>query len=145
MTVYVDDIQPYGRSATWKHNESCHMTCDGPFSELHDLAQAIGLKIAWFQCHAPRPDMWHYDLTVSKRRLAIQHGAIEITGRQYSAMIHEAIERQKSGVLRHACGCREEHAALCEMAEEAQLRSVRERMRRVCSSCGESHERETPT
>ena len=137
MTVYVDELRPYGRSATWKHDSSCHMFCDGPFSELHEMAQAIGLKLAWFQCHAPRPDMWHYDLTASKRRLAVQHGAVEITSRQYSAMIHEAIELQQRGILRHACGCREEHADLCDVADEVQLRSVREQMRRVCSKCRE--------
>ncbi|GAC1691043.1 MAG: hypothetical protein PVS3B3_13830 [Ktedonobacteraceae bacterium] len=135
MTVYVDDIQPYGRSATWRHNESCHMFCDGPFEELHTLAEEIGLKLAWFQTHHPRPDLWHYDVTRSKRALAVQHGAVEITGRQYSAMIHEAIQRQKSGILRHACGCREEHTDLLDMPEQDQLKSVRERMRRVCSAC----------
>ena len=135
MTVYVDEIRPYGKSTTWRHNESCHMTCDGPFSELHELAQAIGLKVAWFQCHAPRVDMWHYDLTVSKRRLAVQHGAIEVTGRQYSTMIHEAIELQQSGILRHACGHREEHSDLSEMPEAEQLSNVRGRMKRVCSEC----------
>ena len=135
MTVYVDELRPYGRSATWRHNESCHMFCDGPFSELHDLAQAIGLKVAWFQTHAPRTDLWHYDLTPSKRALAVRHGAVEITGRQYSAMIHEAIELQQCGILRHACGHREEHSDLCEMSEEEQLRNVRGRMKRACSEC----------
>jgi Protein of unknown function (DUF4031) len=135
MTVYVDELMPCGRSATWRHNESCHMTCDGPFSELHEMAQAIGLKIAWFQTKHNRCDLWHYDLTVSKRALAIQHGAVPITCRQYGAMITKAVELQQSGILRHACGHREEHADLCEMTEEEKLKNVRERMKRVCSEC----------
>ena len=133
MTVYVDELAVYG---SWKYGKSCHMTCDGPFEELHALAEKIGLKREFFQHDHPRPTLWHYDLTSGKRALAVQHGAIEITSRQYSAMIHEAIEKQQSGILRHACGHEEEHADLLAMDEEsARLTAVRQRMSEQCSAC----------
>lgn len=43
--------------------------------ELHTLAAKIGLRRDWFQEEHTFP---HYDLTASKRRLALQHGAIPI-------------------------------------------------------------------
>jgi hypothetical protein len=67
MAVYVDDIFDYGNKGKW-----CHMMTDGDLSELHDMAQRIGLKRSWFQ---PKSSP-HYDLTPNKRRLAIQHGTI---------------------------------------------------------------------
>ena len=42
---------------------------------LHAAATAIGLKRAWFQ---GRSTFAHYDLTATKRALAVSRGAIEI-------------------------------------------------------------------
>lgn len=41
---------------------------------LHEFAQSIGLRREWYQGE----QFPHYDLTASKRRLAIQSGAIEL-------------------------------------------------------------------
>jgi hypothetical protein len=43
--------------------------------ELHAMASRIGLKRAWFQGDST---FAHYDLTASKRRLAVAAGAMEI-------------------------------------------------------------------
>ena len=72
MSVYVDPINNYGGSSTFKWNKSCHMYAD-TISELHVMAVKIGLKLCWFQDKSLK----HYDLTESKRKLALQHGAIE--------------------------------------------------------------------
>lgn len=54
----------------------CHMVADD-LDELHVMADAIGLKREWYQ-----NGRWqHYDVSKTKRRLAIQHGAIAITDR----------------------------------------------------------------
>lgn len=42
--------------------------------ELHKMADKIGLQRAWFQNHK---SLQHYDLTPSKRTLAVKAGAIE--------------------------------------------------------------------
>lgn len=69
MSVYVDKAQnPYGRM------KMCHMVAD-TLDELHAMAEKIGMKRTWFQDH---PDHPHYDLSQSKRELAIQNGAIEL-------------------------------------------------------------------
>jgi alkanesulfonate monooxygenase SsuD/methylene tetrahydromethanopterin reductase-like flavin-dependent oxidoreductase (luciferase family) len=49
------------------------MTAD-TLAELHEMAERIGLKRAWFQEHPRFP---HYDLTRNKRRMAVKCGAIE--------------------------------------------------------------------
>lgn len=71
MTVYVDRLpsQGWGR---W--NGGAHMLATD-LQELHDLAAAIGLRRDWFQDHTT---FAHYDLTASKRTLAVARGATEI-------------------------------------------------------------------
>jgi len=52
----------------------CHMTAD-THAELVAMADRIGLRRAWIQ----HPGEWHehYDITLSKRRLAVAAGAVE--------------------------------------------------------------------
>ncbi len=53
------------------------MWCDeGEEEELHRIAGAIGLKRSYFQ---PKMNFPHYDLVSSKRALAIQAGAQEMS------------------------------------------------------------------
>lgn len=85
MTVYVDDMRretAVGRlRARWSH------LIVGPFNpieELHGFAAKIGLKRSWFQDKASGP---HYDVTDSKRVLAIQRGATPITWRETGEMM----------------------------------------------------------
>ena len=73
MAVYIDQaINP------WKGKKWCHLVADD-IQELHDFAAKLGLKREWFQNHRIHP---HYDITESKRELAIRLGAKELTTRE---------------------------------------------------------------
>lgn len=79
MTVYVDNMRaPFGRMFM------CHMIADTD-DELHAMADRIGVARRWWQSPAKTSGS-HYDIALSKRKLAIDHGAIEIDARQLAAM-----------------------------------------------------------
>lgn len=73
MTVYVDNaFIPMGRF------KMCHMSADN-LEELHAFALSIGLKREWFQDKR----IPHYDISISKRLLAISKGAKSISSREF--------------------------------------------------------------
>ena len=78
--LYVDKLfQALPTGTAKKHGKAwCHLwpaeTTPEGLQELHEIALAIGLKRCWFQ---NRPGFPHYDLVASKRKLAIEQGAIE--------------------------------------------------------------------
>ena len=73
MMVFVDALMFTLPNTKWRWRTGCHLLADTE-DELHAMAVAIGLKREWFQSHSHLP---HYDLTASKRRLALEHGAKE--------------------------------------------------------------------
>lgn len=78
MTVYVDDARiPYGRMLM------CHMVADSA-DELHAMADRIGVRRRWYQARSSLP---HYDICLSKRRLAVQAGAVEVNRRQMGHLV----------------------------------------------------------
>ena len=82
MPVYVDYMRaPYGRM------KMCHMVADS-MRELMEMADRIGVSRRWFQM-ASHP---HFDLSLAKRALAVQNGAIEVDRR---ALV-EAMKRYRS-------------------------------------------------
>lgn len=85
MSVYVDPIFKHGGSAGFRWEESCHMYAD-TLDELHAMADAIGMRRAWFQ---PRGTLPHYDLVPARRRAALKLGAIEHTRRQLVEFMRE--------------------------------------------------------
>jgi hypothetical protein len=82
MPVYVDPAMNYGGSATFKWKTSCHMWADTE-EELLLLAAKIGLKPNWIQRPKTKPGaerpFVHFDLTESKRDIAVAKGAISLT------------------------------------------------------------------
>lgn len=74
MTVYVDSMKAkYGRMVM------CHMIADTE-EELHKMAKRIGVARKWYQDN-------HYDICLSKKRLAISFGAKEITWKQAGCLM----------------------------------------------------------
>jgi hypothetical protein len=82
MSVYVDDFEvradvPNGArvvKGVWSH-----MTADTT-AELLAMADKIGMKRSWIQY----PEKWneHFDVTLSKKKLALAAGALAVTARE---------------------------------------------------------------
>lgn len=87
MTVYVDDMHrlPMGRYRRMKMSHMIASTED----ELHALAARIGVARRWYQGD-------HYDICLSKRTLAVDAGAVEVTLKQLAAM---SFRQKIEGVL----------------------------------------------
>lgn len=82
MKVYVDaPIHAFGRMIM------CHMFSPD-LDTLHLMAARIGVARKWFQDPRTMPKVsWpHYDISKSKRRLAVSFGAIECDKYQTVAM-----------------------------------------------------------
>lgn len=73
VAVYVDPLMAHGWIMRGRSVSSCHLFAD-TLDELHTFAERIGMKRLWFQ--PGRRD--HYDLTQSKRALAVLWGAVEL-------------------------------------------------------------------
>ena len=70
MAVYVDNaFIPYGRMVM------SHMMAD-ELSELHEMADSIGLQRRWFQ--GKGHSIPHYDVSKAYRDKAIENGAIAV-------------------------------------------------------------------
>ena len=75
--IYVDDMFKYPMGQ-FRRMKMSHMIADTD-DELHLMAVLIGVERRWFQGD-------HYDISMTKRDLAVQHGAIEITLKQCAMM-----------------------------------------------------------
>ena len=80
MAVYVDSLRDYG----WRHGPSCHLIAD-TVEELMEFAVGMSLRPEWFQ---PKSSP-HFDLTEDGRKLAIQHGAVEVNQREMIAILRK--------------------------------------------------------
>jgi len=89
VTVYVDNMRAnFGRMVM------CHMIADTD-DELHAMADRIGVSRRWWQS-PEKASGSHYDIALSKRKLAVDHGAIEIDMRQLATM---NLRRRVTGAL----------------------------------------------
>lgn len=77
MSVYVGDMHKYPMGQFGRMKMS-HMIADTD-EELHAMARRLGLRRDWFQGD-------HYDIAISKRALAVQYGAVEVTLKQLACM-----------------------------------------------------------
>lgn len=79
MSVYVDDgAIPYGRM------KMCHMVADST-EELLAMADRIGVQRRWIQSRGTYRE--HFDISQTKRALAVEAGAIELSKRELVSFI----------------------------------------------------------
>ena len=93
MSVYVDPLMIFGDNKAprcFRNKSSCHMYADS-LVELHSMAKILNLKYTWFQNN---PHLQHYDLTESKRILALKIGVIEHTRREAVVKWRELRQRR---------------------------------------------------
>ena len=83
MAVYVDDMHTTAMGK-FGRMKMCHMIADSD-DELHAMAARIGVARRWWQSPEQTSGS-HYDIAMTKRALAVQAGAVEITLRQCAAM-----------------------------------------------------------
>lgn len=76
MAVYIDTF-----NAPYRRMIMCHMMAD-TVGELHQMADRLGVARKWFQADGIYP---HYDICLSKKKLAIQYGAEEMSARDLVA------------------------------------------------------------
>jgi hypothetical protein len=75
VSVYVDDMAAgFGRMVM------CHMGADTT-EELLEMADKIGVQRKWLQC----PGTWkeHLDICLSKKKKAIESGALVLSSKDY--------------------------------------------------------------
>lgn len=79
MSVYVDTMAaPFGRMIL------CHMLAD-THDELLAMADTIGVQRRWLQHAGTYKE--HFDISLTKRALAVHHGAVEITWKEAGKML----------------------------------------------------------
>lgn len=83
--VYVDNQKNKYRCMVM-----CHMIADTE-KELHEMAGKIGIKRKWFQGKGIK----HYDICLTKRTLAIQNGAKEITPHELVSIIKKTKQNER--------------------------------------------------
>lgn len=92
MTVYVDQF-PWSDG---KWGDGGHMLASD-LDELHAMAARLGLKRAWFQGQST---FAHYDLTSSKRTLALAAGVTEI---EIGEIPDDGLMRRRDGRYERRC------------------------------------------
>jgi hypothetical protein len=84
MAVYVDDMRaPHGRLIM------CHMIADST-EELLEMVRRLKLQPHWIQSKGTYRE--HFDISMNKRRKAIELGAVPITQRELG---YKLMERRK--------------------------------------------------
>jgi len=83
MAVLIDNLREYP-NRPYRIKQWCHMGTDdhtnAGIDELHEMATRIGMKRHWFQ---DKPRFPHYDVSASRRSLAIKYGAKEVDSSEY--------------------------------------------------------------
>lgn len=87
--VYVDGLLDHG----WRLGPSCHLIGETE-AELHRFAARCGLHRRWFQT-LPRVSFPHYDLTESRRKIAVALGAVELERCAFVEKMREIREKRR--------------------------------------------------
>lgn len=79
VAVYVDNM-----AANFGNMVMCHMLADTP-EELLGMAEKIGVHRKWIQNKGTYRE--HFDICLSKRKLAVEFGAVEVTQRELGKIL----------------------------------------------------------
>jgi hypothetical protein len=79
MAVYVDNMQ-----AQLGHMKMCHMIADS-HQELLLMADRIGIERRWIQFEGTAKE--HFDISLSKRALAVAAGAVELSMKDLARIV----------------------------------------------------------
>jgi len=79
--VYVDNPK-----ATYGRMKMCHMIADTS-EELIEMADQIGVDRKWVQFQGTRKE--HFDICLSKRKLAVTLGAVEVSSKELVKILHK--------------------------------------------------------
>lgn len=130
MTIYVDNMQRRARvgrlTATWSHLMSDAAGDEGTV-ELLAFARRLGLRAEWLQ-HPGKP-MEHFDVTETKRQLALELGAEPIEygpsgGGQITLAKARAMKRRKQT---QAMRYRKRSVEPTEAVQDAEVETVQYR------------------
>ena len=81
MSVYIDEAYfPIGSV------KMCHLIADSE-KELHKFVALLGIDKRFYKVSSITPWRNHYELSVTQRRLAVKHGAIEVTNSQMGRLL----------------------------------------------------------
>jgi len=90
MAVYVDWVFDTVPNKNWKYKKACHLLADRTGELIVFAVKELGLKASYMQNRDSGSMLKrHFDLTESKRKLAIKKGAIQMTRK----IMHDFIQR----------------------------------------------------
>ncbi len=92
MSVYVDDMYK-GALGKFGRMKMSHMVADST-PELLAMADKIGVQRKWIQHKGGIHE--HFDIALSKRKLAVQHGAKEISFHQLGVFLNKRRKKRKA-------------------------------------------------
>ena len=87
--IYVDEMHAVTPNKNWPYPNACHMFADSK-KELLFFARQVGLKKSWMQTSSQ--GIIHFDLTFSKRKIAVREGAQEVRARDIVPKLLEALK-----------------------------------------------------
>lgn len=91
MAVYVDNMR-----ASFGRMKMCHMVADTS-DELLAMADRIGVQRKWLQYGGTHRE--HFDIAQSKRKLAVEAGAVEVSMMDLGRILRARNPRITKGVM----------------------------------------------
>jgi hypothetical protein len=93
MSVYLDNLVHWNWMIRGRRVMSCHLIADSKEELIHFATKNLAMKESWYQ---PKSTP-HFDLTKSRRDVAILHGAIPLQRREFVQKLREIQQKVKDG------------------------------------------------
>ena len=111
--ILVDGITEH-EAPGLRHKRWSHLVSTKGETELHTFAARLGLRPDWAQLR-PKASAAHYDVTPTKRALALRLGARAVAGRELVRLNYDGLTRR---------GLRGEEERAAADAEAAQMETT---------------------